>query len=98
VASPELAAALRLLDAARRQGFSFHRIAPGEDGPLLGTRQTLDFRDVVYLGGFSGDCSATRYRRTFLLVPTGTSAVVETVTGDALTVLHTVCSDWQTEA
>jgi len=86
---------MRLLDTARRWGFSFHRIAPGEDGPLLGTRETTEYRDVVYLGGFSANCSATRYRRSSLLIPAGTSAVVETVTGDALTVLHTVVTDWQ---
>jgi hypothetical protein len=32
--SPDLAAAKRLLDAAKRGGFSFQRVAPGPDGPL----------------------------------------------------------------
>jgi hypothetical protein len=34
--SPELAAAKRLLDEAKDQGFRFERLAPGEDGPLRG--------------------------------------------------------------
>jgi hypothetical protein len=36
VDSPELAAAKRLLGAAKDQGFTFQRIAPGPDGPLRG--------------------------------------------------------------
>jgi hypothetical protein len=38
--SPDLAAAKRLLDAAKDQGFRFQRIAPGPDGPLRGVRET----------------------------------------------------------
>ncbi|MBV9139655.1 MAG: hypothetical protein JO115_01810 [Pseudonocardiales bacterium] len=38
--SPDLAAAKRLLDTAKCEGFAFHRIAPGPDGPLRGVRKT----------------------------------------------------------
>src|SRR5205085_11078820 len=38
---PDVAAAKRLLDAAKRVGFAFQRVAPGEDGPLFGVRETL---------------------------------------------------------
>jgi hypothetical protein len=40
---PQLAAAKRLLDAAKDAGFTFARIAPGPDGPLRGTRQTREW-------------------------------------------------------
>jgi hypothetical protein len=50
---PQLRAAKRLLDLAKRQGFAFHRLAPGEDGPLFARRETVDYRDELYLGGFS---------------------------------------------
>jgi hypothetical protein len=46
--SPELAAAKRLLDEAKDQGFRFVRLAPGEDGPLRGVRDTPDHRDEIY--------------------------------------------------
>lgn len=91
--SPELAAAKRLLDAAKREGFAFQRVAPGEDGPLFGVRETLDYRDTCYLGGFASGCSATRARKSSLLIPGG-PLVTTRVDGDALTVLHTVVIDW----
>jgi hypothetical protein len=91
--SPELAAAKRLLYAAKEQGFSFQRIAPGPDGPLLGVRETVEYRDTCYLGGFGEGCSATRARNYILLVPGGLP-VAARVSGDALTVLHTLVSDW----
>ena len=46
-----MAAAKRLLDAAKDQGFRFQRIAPGPDGPLRGVRHTSEFLDEVYLTG-----------------------------------------------
>ena len=93
--SPDLAAAKRLLDHAKRQGFSFQRVAPGEDGPLWAVRETIEYRDEIYLSGFwaSESCTATRRRRSSLIVPGGLP-VTERVTGDALTVLHTVVADW----
>ena len=91
--SPELAAAMRLLDAAKAAGFRFQRVAPGPDGPLLGVREGVDYRDEIYLGGFGDRCHATRRRKTSLVVPGGLP-VVERLEGDALTVLHTAVSDW----
>jgi hypothetical protein len=95
--SPELAAAKRLLDTAKDRGFAFRRVAPGPDGPLWGVRQTVDWVDEMYLGGFwrKGCCSATRRRRCSLVMPGGLPVAAE-VSGDALTVLHTVLSDWVT--
>jgi hypothetical protein len=69
--SPELTAAKRLLDAAKSQGFTFQRIAPGPDGPLLGIRETVDYRDTCYLGGFGEGCCATRARKYRLVVAGG---------------------------
>ena len=91
--SPELAAAMRLLDAAKAAGFIFRRVAPGEDGPLLGVREGVDYRDEIYLGGFGERCRATRRRKSSLVVPGGLP-VTERLEGDALTVLHTAVSDW----
>ncbi len=93
--SPELAAAKRLLDTAKTAGFSFERIAPGEDGPLRGVRQCVEWVDEIYLAGFGqpDSCSAIRRRRCSLIVPGGLP-VTQRVDGDALTVLHTVMSDW----
>ena len=70
---PELAAAKRLLDVAKNRGFAFERIAPGPDGPLRGVRETIQFRDEIYLSGFRkpDSCSATRRQRSSLIVPRG---------------------------
>ncbi|MDQ3827064.1 MAG: hypothetical protein M3325_15570 [Actinomycetota bacterium] len=93
--SPEVAAAKRLLDTAKTDGFRFQRIAPGPDGPLLGVRDTIEHRDEIYLGGFwsRDSCHATRWRHRSLVVPGGLP-VAARVRGDALTVLHTVLCDW----
>jgi hypothetical protein len=91
--SSQLSAAKRLLDLAKRQGFVFQRVAPGEDGPLFARRETIEYRDEIYLGGFSDSCHATRARKSSLIVP-GDLPVTAQVSGDALTVLHTVVSDW----
>jgi hypothetical protein len=90
---PDLVAAKRLLDLARDHGFVFQRIAPGEDGPLVGRRETVEYRDKIYLGGFGGSCHATRARKSSLVVPGGLP-VTARVSGDAIEVLHTVVSDW----
>jgi hypothetical protein len=42
--SPDLVTGMRLLDAAKRNGFVFRRIAPGPDGPLEGVRQSAEWR------------------------------------------------------
>jgi len=93
--SPDLAAAKRLLDAAKDAGFSFQRIAPGDDAPLLGVRQSTQWFDEIHLGGLWApqSCTAIRRRRSSLVVPGGLP-VAQRVSGDALTVLHTVVTDW----
>jgi hypothetical protein len=90
-----LSAAKRLLDVAKSRGFAFERIAPGPDAPLRGVRETIQWRDEIYLGGFwaPDSCGATRRRRSSLIVPGGLP-VAEQLRGDALTVLHTVLWDW----
>jgi len=90
---PDLAAAKRLLDAAKRGGFHFQRVAPGPDGPLWGVRETLHWRDTIYLAGFSQACTATRARTSSLIIPGG-PLVTQRLTGDALSVLRTVMCDW----
>jgi hypothetical protein len=91
--SPEVAAAKRLLDLAKDHGFTFVRIAPGEDGPLLGVRETPVWFDQIFLAGFADSCHATRARKSLLVIPAG-PLVAERVSGDALTVLHVVVADW----
>jgi hypothetical protein len=91
--SPELAAAKRLLDVARDQGFAFQRVAPGEDGPLRGVREK-EYRDTIYVRGFGGSCHATRARKSSLLLPGGLP-ITEQVTGSAVEVLIAVV-DWPT--
>lgn len=91
--SPDLAAAKRLLDAAKRGGFCFQRVAPGPDGPLWGVRETLEWRDTLYLAGFGQACTATRARRSSLII-SGGPLVIQRVGGDALSVLHTVVCEW----
>lgn len=59
---------------------------------MRGVRESDDWLDEIYLGGFSWRCHATRKRRWSLIVPGGLP-VTESVSGDALTVLHTV-SEW----
>lgn len=94
--SPELAAAKRLLDYAKDRGFAFQRIAPGPDGPLLGVRESMEWRDEIYLAGCGepDSCTAIRRRRYSLIVPGGLP-IAERLSGDALTVLHTVLFAWR---
>jgi hypothetical protein len=89
----DLVIAMRLLDAAKARGFAFVRSAPGVDGPLLGVRETPNFCDVITIAGFGDSCSAQRLVRTSLVIPGGTP-VTQQVSGDAVTVLHTVVCDW----
>jgi hypothetical protein len=83
----------RLLDAVKRQGFVFHRVAPGPDGPLEGVREVDGWRDTVHLGGFSEGCYAWRERTSSLILPGG-GLVTARVSGGALTVLNTVLT-WE---
>lgn len=71
--SPELAAAKRLLDDAKDRGSPSSGSHRGQDGPLVGVRETLQRRDTIYLGGFGQACSATRARKSSLVVPGGLS-------------------------
>jgi hypothetical protein len=95
--SPELTAAMRLIDTAKDRGFAFERIAPGPDGPLRGVRESVRWRDEIYLAGFweLESCCAIRRQRSSLVVPGGLP-VAQQLRGDALTVLHTVLCDWTT--
>jgi hypothetical protein len=93
--SPEVAAAKRLLDDAKSGGFAFQRTGPGPDAPVFGVRETGEWVDEIVLAGFwePESCVAVRRRRSSLVVPGGLP-VAQRVTGDALTVLHTVC-EWE---
>jgi hypothetical protein len=86
---------MRLLDTAKDCGFAFERIAPGPDGPVRGVRESVEWRDEIYLAGFweLESCCAIRRQRSSLVVPGGLP-VAQQLRGDALTVLHTVLCDW----
>jgi hypothetical protein len=66
---------------------------PGEDGPLLGIRDSPEYHDKIYLGDFYSSCTAARARKSSLIVPGGLP-VTARVEGEALIVLHTVVCDW----
>ncbi len=94
--SPDVVAGKRLLDLAKHQGFQFQR-APGPDAPLWGVRESDNWRDTIYLGGFwkPASCSAIRSRKSSLII-LGGLPVTERVWGDALNVLNIVASRWST--
>jgi hypothetical protein len=94
VDSADLVATKRSLDAAKQGGFRFVRVAPGPDGPLWGVRETLEWRATVYLAGFGRACTATRSRKSSLIVPSG-PLVTQIIDGDALSVLHTLVCKWK---
>lgn len=89
--SPELMTAQRLLDHAKRDGFTFQRAASGIDGPLVGHRVGDDWVDLIHIEGFSRDCFAWRKRATSLIVPQD-AWVQRRVAGSALDVLGEVLS------
>lgn len=91
--SPDLVVAKQLLDQLKSVGFQFRRIAPGEDGPLLGYRITDECVDLVHLEGFNRDRFAWRQRASSLIV-SGTALVQRQVDGGALTVLNEILN-WQ---
>ncbi len=93
---PDLVIAKRLLDHLKLNGFQFQRVAPGEDGPLVGSRVSDDWLELIHIEGFSRDCFAWRKRRSSLIVP-GEGLVERRTQGHALTVLNDVLS-WETEA
>ena len=79
----------RLLDAVKRQGFGFARIALGPAGPIEGIRENSEWRDVIRIGGFSSSCYAWRERQSSLIVPGGALVWIRTE-GSALDVLTEV--------
>ncbi|MGH3796498.1 MAG: hypothetical protein ACRDSP_16600 [Pseudonocardiaceae bacterium] len=92
--SPDLVIAKRLLDHLKRRGFQFQRVAPGEDGPLVGHRVSGNWEDTVHIQGFSRDCFACRKRTSSLIVP-GNGLVEHRTHGSALNVLNEVLT-WET--
>lgn len=92
---PDMAAAKVLLDILKLRGFQFRRVAPGEDGPVVGNRVTDDWVDLIHIEGFSRDCFAWRKRTSSLIVPGG-GLVEHRANGDALTVLNEVLT-WETD-
>lgn len=92
--SPDVVLAKRLLDYAKLRGFEFQRIAPGEDGPLVGNRVSGDWVDIIHIEGFSRDCLALRQQTSPPIVP-GDALVQRRVDGSALDVLNEVLT-WET--
>ncbi|MGH3941181.1 MAG: hypothetical protein ACRDTG_21605 [Pseudonocardiaceae bacterium] len=93
--SPDLVLAKRLLDHAKQRDFTFQRVAPGEDGPLVGRRVSGDWLDLIHIAGFSRDCLAQRKRISSLIVPEN-AQVRRRVEGSALDVLNEVLT-WEQE-
>lgn len=91
--SPDVVIAKRLLDDAKRGGFTFQRAAPGADAPLVGYRVSDSWVDLVHLEGFSRDCFAWRKRTSSLIVSQDT-LVQRRVEGGALEVLTEVLT-WE---
>ena len=91
--SPDVVIAKRLLDQLKQRGFQFQRIAPGEDGPLIGNRVTGNCVDMIHIEGFSRDCFAWRQRSSSLILPGG-GLVERRADGSALDVLNEVLT-WE---
>ena len=89
----DVVTAQRLLDQLKLQGFQFQRIAPGEDGPLMGSRVADGCVDLIHIEGFSRDCFAWRQRTSSLIVPGG-GLVDRRTDGSALDVLNEVLT-WE---
>jgi hypothetical protein len=92
--SADLLSAKRLIDLLKQRGFQFQRVAPGEDGPLVGNRVCGDWMDLIHIEGFSRDCFAWRKRTSSLIVP-GEGLVERRVHGHVLIVLNDVLT-WKT--
>jgi hypothetical protein len=87
--SPDVMIAKRLLEQAKRSGFTFQRTAPGVDAPLVGHRVSDGWVDLIRLEGFSRDCLAWR-KRTSALIVAPDALVQRRVEGSALEVLNEV--------
>ena len=94
--SPDVTIAKRLIDDAKLGGFEFRRVAPGEDGPLVGNRVSGEWVDLIHIEGFSRDCFAWRKRISSLTVPES-APMQRHVAGSALDVLNEVLT-WDQEA
>jgi hypothetical protein len=92
--SADLLSAKRLLDLLKQGGFQFQRVAPGEDGPLVGNRVCGDWIDLIHVEGFSRDCFAWRKRTSSLIVP-GEGLVERRIHGHVLVVFNDVLT-WKT--
>jgi hypothetical protein len=91
--SSDVMTAKRLLDQLKQRGFHFQRIAPGEDGPLIGNRVTGNCVDIIHIEGFSRDCFAWRQQSSSLILPRG-GLVERRADGSALDVLNEVLT-WE---
>jgi hypothetical protein len=89
VDSPDVVIAKRLLNQVKLRGFVFQRVAPGQDGPLVGHRVSGDQVDTIHIAGFSRDCVTVRQRTSSLIVP-GNGLAERRVEGSALDVLNEV--------
>lgn len=84
--APDLAAAMFLVDQLKAAGWRLERIAPGEDAPLVGKREGVDYVGWLWLDGFYRRCTARRFKRYSLVVPGGMPCT-DHFSGDAITVL-----------
>ena len=83
--SPDVVIVKRLLDHLKLDGFQFRRIAPGEDGPLMGNRATGAWIDLIHIEGFSHDCFAWR-KQMSPLIASESALIQHRVEGSALEV------------
>ena len=91
--SPDVVIAKQLLDHAKRGGFTFQRVAPGVDAPLVGYRLRDNWVDLIHIEGFSRDCFAWR-KRTSSLIVSEDALMHCRVEGSALDVLNEVLT-WE---
>jgi hypothetical protein len=63
------------MDGAKAEGFRFERIAEGPDAPVVGVRDSVGYRDEIYLAGFSDSCTAIRRKRFSLQTTSVTTSV-----------------------
>jgi hypothetical protein len=91
--SSDVLSAKRLLDDAKRNGFTFQRMAPGADAALVGHRVSDGWADLIHIEGFSRDCFAWRQRASSLIVSQD-ALIQRQVEGSALDVLSEVLT-WE---
>ncbi len=65
----------------------------GPGWAVVGSAETLEWQDTIYLAGFDQGCAATRVRKYSLIVPSG-PMVTERIGGDAITALRIVVYSW----